>query len=688
MRQPYLLNLTKFSEEVNSREGTLLDIKVVSLQISHKHSRSESSNVTTTSAASTPECDETDVTEPFAVANMKRKDSLTFGEFCLFATELRKYYRNHEAKTTAATGTSEPSNTPSEKPSSEKPTTSEKPPSENITQPSKLKTQKSSSPSYDVFLGGSCGPTTWRADVAVPYLRSNGITFYNPQQSNWVPEMIELEHQAKQTSQIIMMVLNEQTRNVVSMIESSYLAGARRRIMVVIRPYPTQPEKQHCFGSERASDSELRDLNAAMTTVHDLVERRELPVFDDLDVALSCLRKVLKDDGVTIENLSLSEGAQPVKLAHLQVGDKLVRLREAFDTLDPTRSGRISLPDVQMAFKILARRDLAHDDLRRIVCVHESTAKTTPTPEKVKRKKRNNGSNVSSVGSAAFEQVAIDFDQFCCIVSEFKNGSGAQNNNNNAAGFYATKEVSQGSAAKKSKTERKSKGSCGKTSPVLKGVLKPFCKVARWVGSSLASSSSGNPDPRRDVGGDVSAADPGPVPQVPARRRGSQIRDVYLGGTVGRGGRWRESDAIPELMKAGLSFFNPQSSSASQSKSQSKQQLLSRRRLIPIEAAHMDNSRVLLFVVLGTSRSVGAMCEAAYHIGRQASSVVLCLQKMTEDVAVEGEGGERLSKAALKDYNRGRSYLSDFANREGVPVFEEIKEAVECVLRKCKEGPR
>ena len=76
------------------------------------------------------------------------------------------------------------------------------------------------------------------------------------------------------------------------------------------------------------------------------------------------LRKVLKEDGVTIESLSLSDRAQPVRLAHLQVGDKLVRLREAFDTLDPTRSGRISLPDLQMAFKILARRDLAHEDLR------------------------------------------------------------------------------------------------------------------------------------------------------------------------------------------------------------------------------------------------------------------------------------------------------------------------------------
>ena len=48
----------------------------------------------------------------------------------------------------------------------------------------------------------------------------------------------------------------------------------------------------------------------------------------------------------------------------------------------------------------------------------------------------------------------------------------------------------------------------------------------------------------------------------------------------------------------------------------------------------MDNSRVLLFVVPGaSSRSVAAMCEAAYHIGRQASSVVLCLQRMTGEAA-------------------------------------------------------
>lgn len=31
-----------------------------------------------------------------------------------------------------------------------------------------------------VFLGGSCNPTTWRVDIAIPMLKKMGITYYNP----------------------------------------------------------------------------------------------------------------------------------------------------------------------------------------------------------------------------------------------------------------------------------------------------------------------------------------------------------------------------------------------------------------------------------------------------------------------------------------------------------------------------
>lgn len=34
-----------------------------------------------------------------------------------------------------------------------------------------LRTQKSTASAYDVFLGGSCNPTTWRTDRAIPHLK-------------------------------------------------------------------------------------------------------------------------------------------------------------------------------------------------------------------------------------------------------------------------------------------------------------------------------------------------------------------------------------------------------------------------------------------------------------------------------------------------------------------------------------
>ena len=36
-----------------------------------------------------------------------------------------------------------------------------------------------------MFLGGSCNPTTWRKDVAVPALEEAGVTFFNPQAGSW-----------------------------------------------------------------------------------------------------------------------------------------------------------------------------------------------------------------------------------------------------------------------------------------------------------------------------------------------------------------------------------------------------------------------------------------------------------------------------------------------------------------------
>ena len=149
------------------------------------------------------------------------ENHITFGEFCVFATELRRYYATNERDPTAVLSLpNQISRVPEKRKKGE------------------LRTQRSTTSSYDTFLGGSCNPTTWRQDTAIPHLKAKDITFYNPQQANWSPEMIELEHQAKVTSQILFYVLNEQTRNVASMIEVSQYAGSNRRLIVVLNPYP------------------------------------------------------------------------------------------------------------------------------------------------------------------------------------------------------------------------------------------------------------------------------------------------------------------------------------------------------------------------------------------------------------------------------------------------------------------
>ena len=46
----------------------------------------------------------------------------------------------------------------------------------------------------------------------------------------------------------------------------------------------------------------------------------------------------------------------------------------------------------------------------------------------------------------------------------------------------------------------------------------------------------------------------------------------------------------------------------------------------------------------------------------------------------------QLTDYAVKDYNRARTYLGDLANRDGIPVFNDINEAVDCVIDRLKEG--
>ncbi|KAK8782167.1 hypothetical protein V5799_016492 [Amblyomma americanum] len=140
--------------------------------------------------------------------------------------------------------------------------------------------------SYDVFLGGSCNPTTWRKDVAIPKLKSYGISYYNPHASSlfylqqvtqWIPELIELENQAKESP------------------AGSLVLG------------------------EPISEKEYEDLLQGRNYLRDLVEMRGIPVFQGISDALEVTNRCLKED-LWPQDISCHKNL--VQVPHLPLGDK------------------------------------------------------------------------------------------------------------------------------------------------------------------------------------------------------------------------------------------------------------------------------------------------------------------------------------------------------------------------------
>lgn len=135
---------------------------------------------------------------------------------------------------------------------------------------------------HDVFLGGSCNPTTWRRDVAIPLFDSHSITYFNPQVKEWRPELMDLEHKAKESSNVLLYVLDKSTRNVVSTIESALFAGSKRNLVLVV----DKIKPNELVAGEPVSSRECEELNGSLLLLRKLARRQGVPVFESIQSAL------------------------------------------------------------------------------------------------------------------------------------------------------------------------------------------------------------------------------------------------------------------------------------------------------------------------------------------------------------------------------------------------------------------
>ncbi|XP_071947867.1 uncharacterized protein [Antedon mediterranea] len=296
-------------------------------------------------------------------SHRKPEDHVLFGEFCIFATELIEQYEQQKlCLSTDDAGYSS-------------------------THPPLRPPFLSYMSSFQVFLGGSCNPTTWRHDIAIPLLKQYGLTYYNPQVDEWDPHLIEVEEQAKQLAQLLVFVIDNTTRSTASLVEAAYLAGNDRPVILVIKGLPIE------VAGEKLTESELNDLNRGHHFLIDLVQRKCLPIFEDIETAVHCAAKVI-NQGISISELDIKDGAQPVKYPNVRVGQKLINTKCAFKEFHQKDISKISIKDSLLAMKSLHHKEFSFPVYWQI----EESSRFSNEDEK-----------------------CFDFNEFCCLVTQYRN---------------------------------------------------------------------------------------------------------------------------------------------------------------------------------------------------------------------------------------------------------------------------
>ncbi|KYN01583.1 PREDICTED: uncharacterized protein LOC108775000 isoform X3 [Cyphomyrmex costatus] len=420
---------------------------------------------------------------------------------------------------------------------------------------------------YEVFLGGSCNPTTWRSDIAIPTLQNLGITYYNPQVSQWKPELIAQEYEAKQTARVLLFVIDNQTRNSAGIIEAAQLAATRSESLVlVIYPYR---QGQAILG-ETVSTQEYYDLMNGLLVLQYLMERQRIPIFESVSVALHCTSKMLREEINVQDCMNIEDGIKPVRISLTQNGTDAVKLREVFKSMDVNDSGTIKLGEALVMLQ------------SSTMCNNLSVLDLLNTVNKKSEIYRTLIDGFPAKGDPT--ELRINFEQFCVLASE---SSWMRMKNNGIS-----------------------------------------CE--NWTNSFTQEFEK---------------------------------RDIYV-GVVSKDLFWLESSAIPLIESMRLSLYRPSLNEYNV-------------RILPQELQKIKNSRLILLIVPQHSRGVTIMALAAHLIGLHAK-LVLCVQILPEGSIISDE---QLTEQARKDYNRGRMYLSDYATREGVPVFQNIADALQHAIQ-------
>eukprot|EP00468_Gymnochlora_sp_CCMP2014_P000129 CAMPEP_0167743452 /NCGR_PEP_ID=MMETSP0110_2-20121227/2024_1 /TAXON_ID=629695 /ORGANISM="Gymnochlora sp., Strain CCMP2014" /LENGTH=355 /DNA_ID=CAMNT_0007627825 /DNA_START=1120 /DNA_END=2187 /DNA_ORIENTATION=- len=142
-----------------------------------------------------------------------------------------------------------------------------------------------------VFLGGSCNPTSWRKDIAIPAFEKADISYYNPQVEKWTRDLIPKEAKAKADALCLLFVIDNATRAASSILEAVEYICCGRVVVLVIR----RMEEGTIIDNHVIKDRECEDLNRGREYLRDVANRHGAPTFGNVEGAVKFMVQQYKD---------------------------------------------------------------------------------------------------------------------------------------------------------------------------------------------------------------------------------------------------------------------------------------------------------------------------------------------------------------------------------------------------------
>lgn len=533
-----------------------------------------------------------------------------------------------------------------------------------ISSPSSYKLVEKEKNKSRIFLGGSCNPTTWRQNVAIPFLEANGISYYNPQVDNWTPEVVNLERYAKQNAQILLFVIDKQTRSTTSLVESAFMAGENKSLVLVIYPFEYNlvsllDESKQTSSNRFETRSKLSKTSLAKSS-KDNRQQDDSSSFIESSSSSSARSSTVTSNSlsslsssINCESNSTTKAKRATKLTSARVNRTVKQVSSSSCGVDETSSESIHDEvdylngNIKMSGEFISIDEFLELKQARTILQNLLSIKKIPIFSDIYQA-------LKYITSYLNNSLDCQGTTLGCLdkPTQLLDGSKSENLDEHSPSSTTTfKQFDhQNSQLYNFKSEPSlvkdvylSLDCDDKTSiestviPILKekgltfnytsfdDVTEPY----RTLASSIPTTSS-------DHGDSIN------MPKLSID--------------------FREKFSPSELTRYSAGYDDT-------------------KLAIEKEICAIKSSRVLLFVITNKCRGLSIMVLASHFMALFKDNVVLCVQYLEEPCSIKGE---TLTKTAIADYNRGRVYLCDYATKSQIPVFGTIQEAIECCNQKCQ----